>query len=193
MALFLALAAAAGSDGVDENLMRMVSLYDEVCLHAFPEDDAVVALLKERGAQEMSAQEVKVTMNDDPARGWRLPGESTTVWLEFPPFHACSVRWNAPRMPDIQPYITVRDAYAKANAREGSITEKVFDQDVNQVHIKASMTAFGRKADQADESAESLLFIEQSINNEGRRAIGETGYVLRFVHQAYDQTTATSE
>ena len=96
-------------------------------------------------------------------------------------------------MPDIQPYITVRDAYAKANAREGSITEKAFDQDVNQVHIKASMTAFGRKTDQADESVESLLFIEQSINNEGRRAIGETGYVLRFVHQAYDQTTATSE
>jgi len=194
MALLWALAAAAGSSGVDENLARMVSLYDEVCLHAFPDDAAVAAILKKHGAQELSAEDVKVTMNDDSARGWALPGESGTVWLEFPPYHACSVRWNTPSMPETQPYIAVRDAYTKANARSGSITEKAFEQDFKQFHIKASVTAFNPNADSADSSIdESLMMIAQNVNDPGRRAMGETGYVLRFVHQAYQKTVAADD
>ncbi|WP_395328161.1 hypothetical protein WBP06_12545 [Novosphingobium sp. BL-8H] len=173
----------------------MASLYDEVCLRAFPDDDAVVSLLKARGAREMSAEDVKVTMNDDPARGWTLPGEFTTVWLEFPPYHACSVRWNSSQMPNTQAYVALRDAFAKGHARSGSITEQTFEKDLQQLHIKASVTAFQPKSDEGGDGAqaESLLLITQSINNPGRRAIGETGYVVRMVHQRYSPAATTGD
>ena len=80
--LFLAASTTASPDATNA---QMAQLYEEVCLKAFPDDRAVAALMAARGAKELSAEEVRVTMVDDPARAWRLAESDTTVWLEFPP------------------------------------------------------------------------------------------------------------
>jgi hypothetical protein len=90
----MALAAAMSVAAADPQLARMVALYDEICLQAFPDDKAVESIMAARSQREFSPAEVKVTMRDDPARGWEME-KGVSVWLEFPPFHACSVRWNA--------------------------------------------------------------------------------------------------
>lgn len=72
MLLLAALAAAALPTDDDQRLARMVALYDQACVKTFPDDKAVEALMVARGAKELSPEAVKVTMRDDPARGWNL-------------------------------------------------------------------------------------------------------------------------
>lgn len=176
MLSILALAAAASAE-VDARTARLTALYDEVCLRAFPDDKAVAALMTSKNAQEMSQNEVKVTMRDDPARGWHLPGEQATVWLELPPFHACSVRWSAPATGDLAPYRALAERYEKAIG--GFEPLRPFDADQGPIHVHA----VGEARTLADQGAESLFFFVQHITDPQRRAAGATGLVLRFVHQ----------
>jgi hypothetical protein len=168
--------AAAASADPQQLFAKNAALYEEVCLNAFPDDKAVEALMTAREARPLSEQDVKITMRDDPARAWELD-DGTTVWIEFPPYHACSVRWSSTSFPDTSPYRAVADRYEQ---RQGGFTAAdPYDSDVDDIHVHAV-------ADQKqlqDGSWETLFLFDQQITDPARRANGETGYSLRFVHQ----------
>ena len=115
MLVFMMLALDAGNSvsEADQRLSAMTSLYDQVCLKAFPDDKAVETLMKAQDARELTPQEVRVTMRADPARGWQLKGSDATVWVEFPPFHACTVRWNTPQVGDLSGYRQAAEVYER--------------------------------------------------------------------------------
>lgn len=178
MLIFLAAAAAAISPtDADQRMSRMVSLYEKVCLNAFPDDEAVEAIMTTQNVRELTPAEVKVTMRDDPARGWALEAENATVWVEFPPFHACSVRWNTPQVGNLQSYRAVAEKY-ESNL-SGFHPMPPYEVDQGNIHIRAT----GEKRILPDQSTESLFVIDQRITDPDRLAAGETGVVLRFVHQ----------
>jgi hypothetical protein len=169
------LIAVASPAEADPQLARMTALYERVCLKTFPDDRAVAALMLAEAAREFTPAEVKVTMRDDPARGWELPG--ATVWIEFPPYHACSVRWNAPRIRDLSGYRAVANRFERSVGGFRPIAP--FDSDQGDIHVHG----VGEQRILPDQSAEALFIFDQQINDPKRRAAGDTGVVLRFVHQ----------
>lgn len=175
--MLVALLAGAASAGTDEKLSRMTALYDQVCLKTFPDDKAVAALMTARNARELTTDEVKVTMNDDPARGWELDDKSGTVWIEFPPYHACSVRWNTPDIGDLREYRAIADRYEQQLG--GFTAADPYDSDYGDIHVHA----IGEQRQLPDGSWESLFIFDQHITDPKRREAGETGFSLRFVHQ----------
>lgn len=178
MLVLLPVMAAADANAADQRLSRVTALYEQVCLRTFPDDKAVVALMTQRNARALTPDEVKVTMGSDPARGWDLAQEDgATVWLEFPPFHACSVRWNAPEIGDLHVYGSVAEGYESAIG--GFHPIEPYDADQGDIHVHA----VGEQRVLPDGSSESLFIFDQHISNPVRRAAGERGYVVRFVHQ----------
>jgi hypothetical protein len=177
MLILVALMAGAASPDADQRLSRMTALYEQVCLKAFPDDKAVEAIMTAQKARPLTAEEVKVTMRDDPARGWELEGGSASVWVEFPPYHACSVRWNSPDMVDFSEYRAIADRYERAAGSFSAM--EPYDADQGEIHVHA----VGEQRSLEDGGMESLFIFDQHISDEKRRAAGETGYVLRFVHQ----------
>ena len=164
----------------DPRLARMAALYDEVCLKAFPDDAAVGRSMTARGATALTPAEVKVTLVDDPGRGWRIEddGRQVLVFLELPPFHACSVRWPAPAgTPDWSAYRNVADAYTEARGDWQTMSPMTMDR--GDIRIMAT----GRQRMLPNGGAESLLVIDQTITDPARRAAGETGVERRLVHQ----------
>lgn len=153
------------------------SIFDEICLKAFPDDAAVRAAIAARHGEELPSEAVKVTMGNDPAVGWILPSERVSVWLEFPPFHACSVRWNAPVLGTLESYSKVIETFK--STRPGFLPTKPMEAVRNDIHIRLT----GEQRILPDRSTESLMVVDQHIANPARRAAGETGYVIRFVHQ----------
>jgi hypothetical protein len=173
----LALVADASSSEADRRLSIMTALYEQVCLKAFPDDRSVEKLMKAQDARELSPDEVKVTMGKDPARAWELKGGGPTVWIEFPPFHACSVRWNISQMSGLGDYQSVAQAYE--STRSGFQPIEATDADRDDIHIHA----VGERRTLPSQAIESLFVIDQHISDPKRREAGETGVVLRFVHQ----------
>ena len=155
----------------------MTALYEEVCLKAFPDDKAVAAAMRAHNATELTPEEVKVTMRDDPARGWELQDKSASVWLEFPPYHASSVRWNAPELGDLAPYRAVARPYQQQQG--GFVPMKTMERDMGDIHVRA----IGERRRLANGSWETMYAFDQRITDAKRRTAGETGYVLRIVHQ----------
>ncbi|MFL6794546.1 MAG: NMCC_0638 family (lipo)protein [Sphingomicrobium sp.] len=155
----------------------MTVLYEQVCLKAFPDDKAVEALMTAQNARPLSAEDVKVTMRDDPARAWELKDATATVWIEFPPYHACSVRWNTPDIGDLGQYRSIADRYERATGDFSAIDP--YDTDYGDIHVHA----VGEQTKLPDGRTESLFIYDQHITDAKRRAAGETGYSLRFVHQ----------
>ena len=177
MFLLPVLAASASLVAINDRQSRLTALYEDVCLKAFPDDAAVAVLMKAQNARELSVEEVKVTMVDDPARAWELPDQSATIWLELPPYHACSVRWNAPQLGDLTTYRAIADRYEATLG--GFQPIKPFDADYGDIHVHA----IGEKRKRTDVPAESLFIFDQKITDAKRRQAGETGLSLRFVHQ----------
>jgi len=177
MLMMLALAAATGPSEADQRLSRMTALYNEICLKAFPDDKAVEARMVARNARELTPDIVKITMRDDPARGWDLADGGATLWIEYPPFHACSIRWNTPHIGDLQGYQVISKIYESLVGGFSPI--RPMDADQDQIHIHA----VGEQRMLPDKSSESLFVIDQQITDVKRREAGETGVVLRFVHQ----------
>jgi hypothetical protein len=173
----LALNAAAPLSVSDQRLSRNAALYEEICLKAFPDDKAVEAIMIAQHAREFTPNEVRVTMRADPARGWELQDGSASIWIEYPPYHACSVRWNAPQMSKFDAYRAVADKYEHSTG--GFSPVNPYDDDQGDIHIHA----VGEQRALPDKSSESLFVFDQQINDPKRRAAGETGVVLRFVHQ----------
>jgi hypothetical protein len=177
MFMVLALLADTSLAEAEQRLSRMTVLYEQVCLTAFPDDKAVEALMAAQNARPLTQEEVKITMRDDPARGWELKDGSASVWLEFPPFHACSVRWNAAEIGDLDEYRAVVEKYKHAKGSFQPIGP--FDDDQGGIHIHA----VGEQRVLPHQTSESLFIFDQHITDPKRRAAGETGVSLRFVHQ----------
>ena len=171
------LLGGVASTEVDQRLSRMTALYEQVCLKAFPDDKAVEAVMTARGARPLTADEVKTTMRDDPARAWELKDGSGTIWIEFPPYHACSVRWNTPEIGDLREYRAIADQYERAAGSYSTI--EPYNTDYGDVHVHA----VGEQRTLSNGTIESLFIFDQHITDPKRRAAGETGYSLRFVHQ----------
>lgn len=185
MLIYLALLVSPVASEAEERLARMTLLYQDICLKTFPDDKSVEALMTAQGARELTQAEVKVTMRDDPARGWELKDKVATVWIEFPPFHACSVRWNASEIGDLALYKTIAAKYEIAAG--GFQPMSPYNDDQDDIHIHA----VGEQKILPDKSTESLFIFDQHISNAKRREAGETGVSLRFVHQFTNPTPPT--
>jgi len=166
----------------DPAMTRMVALYDEVCLQAFPDDGAVDRLMEAKGAVSLSPEEVRVTFQGDPGRGWLLKeGERhIQIMLELPPFHACSVRRTLSPGFGIFEYRTAADAF-KAT-RQGFVPVQEEVTESRGIRIRAQ----GEHRQLPDGRTEALLIIDQQVSDPARRARGEVGVDIRFVHQIVD-------
>ncbi|WP_425230161.1 NMCC_0638 family (lipo)protein [Sphingomonas sp.] len=184
-ALLLGLAAqtvaapppAPGAAVTDPRLTRMAALYEELCLKAFPDDAAVDRLMAARGATALTPEQVRVTLVDDPGRGWRVAdaGGPVLVILELPPYHACSVRWDAPAgTPDWSAYRAVSDPYLAGH--DGWTTLPPMEMDRGDIHISgvttARMTAAG---------SDALIVVDQTPSDPAKRGTGTVD--RRLVHQ----------
>ena len=180
--MLLFLAAALADAPAQPVAARMVALYDEICLQTFPIDAQVDALMTAKGAAPLTPEEVKVTLRDDPGRGWRLQDGATTmlVFIEMPPFHACSIRAGIGDGPaDLTGYQSVVSAFKAGHS--GFEAQKPMDATMGPIRIHAEHE--GRTLPGG--GTEALMVIDQQISDPARRAKGETGTMLRFVHQLY--------
>lgn len=180
MSMLLATLLLQATAPAATDLTRMAVLYDETCLRSFPNDDALGALMAKRGATPLSAAEVQVTLRDDPGRGWRLTdgGRPYLVFLELPPFHACSVRSGVGGgTPDLAPYRAVVAAFKAKNL--GFTAQQPADLDQGDIHIHAE----SEYRQLPGGTGEQLIVVAQHITDPDRRAKGEDGTELRFVRQ----------
>ncbi|MBB4152865.1 hypothetical protein GGQ80_000753 [Sphingomonas jinjuensis] len=159
---------------------QLAALYDEVCLRTFPYDAAVDELMKRKAAIPLTPAEVKTTLRDDPGRGWRLPGpdgRSISIFIELPPYHACSVRAGIGTAPlDLAAYRRAVAAFEET--RPGFAAQKPADMTVESIRIRAI-----QEVRPLPGGHESLLVITQQLTDPVRIAKGEGGTELRFVHQ----------
>jgi hypothetical protein len=173
-------ALTAATPQADPIQARMAALYDEICLRTFPDDAAVDALMKAKGAKPMTPEEVKVTLNEDPGRGWLVPDGDRTieVTVEMPPYPACVVRRMTPSgFSDLGPYQAVAEPFRQSHPGFGPAGH--FDRDVGDLHIHAT----GDIRPLPGGRSETLYIFDQRITDAARRASGETGVQVRFVHQ----------
>ncbi|WP_174284612.1 hypothetical protein [Sphingomonas bacterium] len=180
MLTFAALLAAQMAPAPDPVEQRMVALYDEVCLQAFPIDAAVDKAMAARGATPLTPAQVKVTLVDDPGRGWSVKDgdEEMLVFLELPPFHACSVRrFMVAGFADLSAYHAVADPFEKAHSDFTAINP--YDADRGEIHVHA----IGERRDLPGGGEESLFVFDQHITDPAKRAAGSTRVNMRFVHQ----------
>jgi len=178
LASILLLASATSPNEIEQRQSRMTALYEEACLKAFPDDKALEKVVLAKGARELTRDEVKVTLNEDPGRGWELTDGkiSALIVLEHPPFHACSVRWPMPEYTDIREYRAIADRYE--TSKGGFTPMEPYNADINDIHVHA----VGEQRILPDGS-ESLFIFDQHLTDDKRRAAGETGIMFRFVHQ----------
>jgi len=159
------------------HIAEMTALYEQVCLTAFPDADAVARAVAERGAVPLSPQEVQAYLHDDPGRGWRIAGATARfdVTIEDPPYHACGVRtMTAAGFPDLAPYRAVADRY-----EAGGNYQRIGPVTMNLGSVVSSGGGEGRQRDGGNET----LLVFNTTPAEGQRGNGQTGVEVRFVHQ----------
>lgn len=178
--LIALLAAGEPPSAPDPVVTRMVALYDEVCLKAFPDDAAVEALMAAKGAEPLTPEDVRVTLRDDPGRGWRLADgdRNIQVMLELPPYHTCSVRRStASGFGDLTAYRAAAETFKSTRRGFAPIDEQSADIDAYHVHMS------GELRDLADGGAETLYLFDQVYRDPARQAASGALVDIRFVHQ----------
>ena len=178
IAAILAAQAVAAPDPVEQ---RMATLYDEVCLQAFPIDGAVDKAMAARGATPLTPDQVRVTLVDDPGRGWVVKDgdREMLVFLELPPFHACSVRqFTTAGFADLTAYRAVADPFEQAHPGFVGLGAP-YDVDKGDLHIHA----IGEQRTLPGGGQESLFVFDQHVIDPAKRAAGSTRVNVRFVHQ----------
>ncbi|MBV9883906.1 MAG: hypothetical protein JO276_12935 [Sphingomonadaceae bacterium] len=191
--MVLALAAPAASAAQYEapvnppdpaaQLAEMVALYDQVCLRAFPDDEAAARAVSRYRATRLSQEEVRRFLHDDPGIGWRIEGRTGRFHLtieQAPPYHSCAVRtMTAAGFADMGPYRSVAAGYERGGHYE-EITP--IDRVVRELRIVGG----GDRRIDSDGSSESLLFAITTPAGEARTG-GMTAVEVRFAHQYYRQ------
>ena len=183
MLLVIAALAATQPTVPDRTLARMVALYDEVCLQTFPIDAEVDALMARKGATPLTPEQVRITLVNDPGRGWMLTDgdREVLIFVEMPPYHACSVRRFTPAgFADLGAYRAVVDPYEASHPDFAPV--QPYDTDRGNLHIHA----IGEKRPLPTGGAETLYVFDQHINDPTKRAAGQTAVNVRFVHQIID-------
>ncbi|MBI0474524.1 hypothetical protein D9601_03995 [Sphingomonas sp. MA1305] len=180
MGALLQIPPAAPSPAATD-VARMATLYDEICLHTFPDDAALDRLMSAKKATPLSASDVRIILRDDPGRGWLLRdgGERFTVTLELPPFHACSLRAAHPSAgpTDLTAYQRVAASYV---ARTGGFSaQPPIELDQGGIHIHGEIQT--RALPNGD--SDNLIVVDQRIADPSQLAAGTTATPLRFVHQ----------
>jgi hypothetical protein len=169
---------------------EMIALYDELCLRAFPDDDAVARAVARYDARPLSPDQVRRFLHDDPGIGWEVRGRTGpfNVTIEqSPPYHACAVRTlTVSGFADLGPYQALAARYEQGGGFE-RITP--MDRDVGDVHVVGGRE---RRIGPGD-SSESLLVMLTSAA-EAYRTRGHTAIEVRFAHQYVgDAAPAKSE
>jgi hypothetical protein len=164
-------------------MARMAALYDEVCLKAFPDDAAVDRLMAEKGAAPLTPEQAQITLRGDPGRGWLLKDgdRNIQIMLELPPFHACSVRRTLAPGFGIFEYRAATDRF-KAT-RPGFAPEREQVSEAEGVRIRG----LGESRVLPDGKTETLFIFDQQVTDPARRARGQIGVDIRFVHQIIDR------
>lgn len=176
----VALMAEIVSSDVEQRLSRMTALYEQACIKAFPDERAVEAVMTAHNAKPLTPDDVKLTLRDDPGRGWEIHDGNVTalIFLEDPPYHTCSVRWPVPQnIGDLGEYRAIANSYERATGSFSPINP--YNVDYGDIHVHA----VGEQRTLPDGSLDSLFVYDQHITDPNRRAAGETGVMLRFVHQ----------
>jgi len=174
MLWLVALLAAAQQTGeADRAVGRMVALYDEVCLQAFPDDAAVDAVMEAQGARALTPEEVRVTFRNDPGRGWLLDDgdRNIQIMLELPPYHACSVRRTTDGgFGDLTAYEAVTARYKATHPGFATVDDQAMDREG--IRIRMS----GELRELPDGRTETLYLFDQTHAD-------RPGVDIRFVHQ----------
>lgn len=186
LAALAAPAAAAAQYEVPANppdpavqLAELIEVYDNVCLRAFPNDEAAARALAARGASAMQGDEVRIYLHDDPGRGWNLRGRTGLfrVTIEAPPFHACGVRtMTAAGFPDMAPYRALADRF---EAGGGYQSFPPVTRDVDNIRVSG-----GGERRVAGGRAESLMVILSTPADKDRDP-AHSAIEVRFVHQIH--------
>lgn len=112
--------ARAEPDATPADAQRMASLFDAVCLRAFPDGPATDRAVQEAGGVALTPAQVRELLHDDPGHGWRLarPEATYLLTIENPPWHACALRrMTRTGLPTVAPYDAAIGRYAAARGR----------------------------------------------------------------------------
>lgn len=99
---------AAHAAALDAQLAETLTLYREICFGAFPDDHAVGAAMSAHHAHELTTNQLRQYLHDDPGAGWTIPGATGAfvITIERPPFRTCAIRtMSAVGFPNAQPYL----------------------------------------------------------------------------------------
>ena len=80
------------------DVTELASMFSELCIRSFPDDEKLDAFLTSKAATPMSASEVQRYLHNDPGGGWyiKTPVALYGVTIENPPFHTCAIRRMTP-------------------------------------------------------------------------------------------------
>lgn len=165
-------------------LAEMIALYDDVCLRAFPDDDAAARAVARYRAVPLSQADIRRFLHDDPGIGWQISGRTGRFDLTIersPPYHGCVVRtMTAAGFADMAPY---RALAARFESGRGFERITPIDRVVRNLRIAGG----GERRTDPDGSSESLLIAITTPAGD-YRARGMTAVEVRFAHQYYRQT-----
>lgn len=161
-------------------LAEMLSLYDALCLTAFPSDGAlfqkVVAL---KDTKPITGAALTDIFRGDPGLAWVYRGKSSRflIAVEAAPFHACTVRATTIGFGENKKYRAIADHYEN---KAGGF----HDIDlVDQVNGDIRTVLAGERKDNPDGSTEALMILVATPASEKLRKAGFTGVDVRLVHQ----------
>ncbi|HEX5183069.1 MAG TPA: hypothetical protein VFW19_07945 [Allosphingosinicella sp.] len=163
-------------------LAEMIGLYDEICLKAFPDDNAVKRAVTARGtaATEMRKSELRRYLHDDPGVGWFLAGRTGRfeITIEGPPFHACGIRTlTVSGFPDLSSYRQLADAF-----EAGHDAQKIGPENFTVGKVDS---IGGGETWKRTDSADEALLVFSSTPSADVRVAGKDGVEMRFVHQIH--------
>lgn len=165
---------------------ELIALYDEICLRAYPDEDAAIRATTRYDVTSLSPEELRQFLHDDPGIGWELRGRTGRFVVAIersPPYRSCSVRtMTANGFADLGPYQALAARYEQGRRFE-PISR--IDRTVRGLHVIGT----GEILVDPDGSSDMLLVAIASASDESR-ARGNTAIEVRFEHQFYRSPAA---
>ncbi len=167
---------------------ELAAVWRDVCLDAFPAEDAVTALAAQRGFRVMTEVEASAYLHDAAGRGWffRTPLADYAVLIEAGGAPTCSVRRMTPNgLPAATAYFAARDTWVKTRA--GS-TLRALDPQQDRASSGAESEGIGSAlVDPAGRTSDLFLAIVTEYHgayhgHDAAAARGGPGVEIRLVH-----------